>query len=131
LLSMGLEKLVRANKYYEAGADLIFIEAPTSKEEMIKINLEVGAPTMAIQIEGGKTPMFTTKELEDIGYNVVVFPISSLYAAAWAVKHVMKELITTGTTREFMDKMITFDDFNKLMGLNEIRKQEIYYYKDV
>jgi hypothetical protein len=48
-----------------------------------------------------------TAELEDIGYNVVVFPISSLYAAAWAVKHVMKELITTGTTREFMDKMIT------------------------
>ena len=125
------EAITRANKYYEAGADLIFIEAPTSKEEMIKINLEVSAPTMAIQIEGGKTPMFTTKELEDIGYNVVVFPISSLYAAAWAVKHVMKELITTGTTREFMDKMITFDDFNKLMGLNEIRKQEIYYYKDV
>jgi methylisocitrate lyase len=125
------EAIARANKYYEAGADLIFIEAPTSKEEMIKINLEVSAPTMAIQIEGGKTPMFTTKELEDIGYNVVVFPISSLYAAAWAVKHVMKELITTGTTREFMDKMITFDDFNKLMGLNEIRKQEIYYYKDV
>lgn len=125
------EAIARANKYYEAGADLIFIEAPTSKEEMIKINLEVSAPTMAIQIEGGKTPMFTTKDLEDIGYNVVVFPISSLYAAAWAVKHVMKELITTGTTREFMDKMITFDDFNKLMGLNEIRKQEIYYYKDV
>ena len=125
------EAIERANKYYEAGADLIFIEAPTSKEEMIKINLEVSAPTMAIQIEGGKTPMFTTKELEDIDYNVVVFPISSLYAAAWAVKHVMKELITTGTTREFMDKMITFDDFNKLMGLNEIRKQEIHYYKDV
>ena len=55
------EAIARANKYYEAGADLIFIEAPTSKEEMIKINLEVSAPTMAIQIEGGKTPMFTTK----------------------------------------------------------------------
>lgn len=123
------EAIERANKYFEAGADLIFIEAPTSKEEMIKINLEVSAPTMAIQIEGGKTPVFTTKELEDIGYNVVVFPISSLYAAAWAVKQVMKELITTGTTREFVDKMISFDDFNMLMGLNEIREQEDYYYK--
>jgi len=123
------EAIERANKYFEAGADLIFIEAPTSKEEMIKINLEVSAPTMAIQIEGGKTPVFTTKELEDIGYNVVVFPISSLYAAAWAVKQVMKALITTGTTREFVDKMISFDDFNMLMGLNEIREQEDYYYK--
>jgi methylisocitrate lyase len=123
------EAIERANKYSEAGADLIFIEAPTSKKEMIKINLEVSAPTMAIQIEGGKTPMLTTRELEDIGFNVVVYPTTGLYAAAWAIKCVMKELITSGTTREFMDKMITFDDFNKLIGLNKIREQETNYYK--
>ncbi len=125
------EAVERANKYRECGADLIFIEAPTSKEQMLKINLEVNAPTMAIQIEGGKTPMLTAKQLEEMGYNVVVYPISTLYAAAWAVKHVMQELITTGTTGKFMDKMITFEDFNELIGLTEIRKQERFYYKDL
>jgi carboxyvinyl-carboxyphosphonate phosphorylmutase len=125
------EAIERANKYREAGADLIFVEAPTSKEEMIKINHEINAPTMTIQIEGGKTPMFTAREFEEIGYNVVVFPISTLYAAAWAVRNVMEELIVKGTTRECMDKMIAFTDFNQLIGLHEIRKKEGYYYKEL
>jgi carboxyvinyl-carboxyphosphonate phosphorylmutase len=123
------EAIDRANKYREAGADLLFIEAPTSKEELIKINLEVDAPTMAIQGEGGKTPILTAKELEAMGYNVVVYPASALYAAAWAVRSVMEELITDGTTKGFVDKMITFSDFNQLLGLNEIRGKERYYYK--
>ncbi len=122
------EAIERANKYRECGADLIFVEAPTSEEQMLKINRDVHAPTMAIQIEGGKTPMLTAKQLEEMGYNVVVFPISTLYAAAWAVKHAMQELITRGTTSKFMDNMITFDDFNELIGLTEIRKQERLYY---
>lgn len=125
------EAIVRANKYREAGADLLFIEAPTSKEELIKINLEVDAPTMAIQGEGGRTPLLTAKELEAMGFNVVVYPASTLYVAAWAVRSVMEELITKGTTKGFMDKMITFNDFNKLIGLDEIRKKESYYYKDL
>lgn len=125
------EAIDRANKYREAGADLLFIEAPTSKEELVRINLEVDAPTMAIQGEGGRTPLLTTKELEAMGYNVVVYPASTLYVAAWAVRSVMEELITKGTTKGFLDKMITFNDFNKLIGLDEIRKKESYYYKDL
>lgn len=128
----GIEEAIeRSNKYREAGADMIFVEAPTSKEEMIKINREVDAPTMTIQIEGGKTPMFTAKEFEKIGYNVVVFPISTLYAASWAVKQVMEELISKGTTKSFIGQMITFPDFNQLIGLNEIRKKENYYYEEL
>jgi carboxyvinyl-carboxyphosphonate phosphorylmutase len=125
------EAIDRSNKYREAGADLLFIEAPTSKEELIKINLEVDAPTMAIQGEGGRTPLLTAKELEAMGFNVVVYPASTLYVAAWAVRSVMEELITKGTTKGFMDKMITFNDFNQLIGLDEIRKKESYYYKDL
>ena len=128
----GIEEAIeRSNKYREAGADMIFVEAPTSKEEMIKINREVDAPTMTIQIEGGKTPMFTAKEFEKIGYNVVVFPISTLYAASWAVKQVMEELISKGTTKSFIGQMITFPDFYQLIGLNEIRKKENYYYEEL
>ena len=128
----GLDDAIeRANRYKEAGADLIFIEAPNTKEEMIRINHEVKAPTMAIQIEGGKTPILTVKELEDIGYNVVVYPISTLYAASWAVMKVMEELFITGSTLGFQDKMINFDDFNQLIGLEEIRKKESFYYREL
>jgi 2,3-dimethylmalate lyase len=126
---IGIDNAIeRANRYREAGADLIFVEAPTTKEQMLRINREVAAPTKVIQLEGGKTPMLTVKELEEIGYNVVVYPISSLYAAAWAVKQVMEELITKGTTANFMDRMIHFHEFNELMGLSSLREKEISFY---
>lgn len=121
----------RANQYHEVGADLLFVEAPTSIEEMIRINREVNGPTLAIQAEGGKTPILTPRQLEEMGYSVVVYPGSCLFAAAWAVRHVMEELITNGTTLGYMDKMITFTDFNQLIGINEVREKESYYYKDL
>jgi 2,3-dimethylmalate lyase len=121
----------RANRYREAGADLLFVEAPTSIEEMIRVNREVNGPTMAIQAEGGKTPIMTPKQLEEIGYSAVVYPGSCLLAAAWAVKHVMEELITNGTTLAYVDKMIGFTDFNQFIGLDDVREKEKYYYKDV
>ncbi len=126
---LGIEEAIdRGNRYRQAGADLIFVEAPLSREDMVRINREIDAPTMAIQIEGGKTPLLTVKDLEQIGYNVVVYPISSLYAAAWAVRKLMEELMDRGTTRLFIDRMITFNNFNDLMGLDEVREKELYYY---
>lgn len=123
------EAIERGNRYSrEAGADLIFVEAPASKEDMIRIAREVEAPTMAIQAEGGKTPLVTAKELEEMGYNVVVYPGSALHAAAWAIRRVMEELITSGTTAGWMDKMITLGDINKLLGLDKIREKESCYY---
>jgi len=123
------DAIERANRYHAAGADLIFVEAPTTREQMLRINREVNAPTMVIQLEGGKTPMMTAKELEEIGYNVVVYPISALYAAAWAVKQLMDELMAKGTTAGFMDRMTYFHDFNELMDLNNLRKKESSFYE--
>jgi carboxyvinyl-carboxyphosphonate phosphorylmutase len=123
------DAIERANKYRAVGADLIFVEAPMSKEQMTRINREVDAPTKVIQLEGGKTPMLTVKELEEIGYNVVVYPISTLYAAAWAVKQSMDELMAKGTTAGFMDRMISFHEFNELMDLGNLRKKESSFYE--
>lgn len=125
------EAIERANIYREAGADLLFVEAPTTKEEIIRINKEVNAPTVAIQGEGGKTPMTTAKELEKIGYSVVVYPGSALYAAAWAVKGVMKELMHTGTTKGYMDRMYSFPSFNELMGVEKFLEKESYYLRSL
>jgi len=128
----GIEDAIeRANLYREAGADLIFVEAPRSVEEMKRINREVDAPTLAIQIEGGKTPLVTTKELEELGFNVVVYPNATVYATAWVLKGLWETLKKEGTTRSFTDRMICFDDFNTLIGLDKIRELETFYYRDL
>ncbi|MBW1692019.1 MAG: oxaloacetate decarboxylase [Deltaproteobacteria bacterium] len=125
------ETINRVNKYSEAGADLIFIEAVTTENEMRKSIREVNAPVMASMIEGGKTPIFTVTELQDIGYSTVVYPLSTMFVSAWAVKELMEELYKTGTTTSFMDKMILFDDFMKLVKLDKLRQTEDFYYKDL
>jgi carboxyvinyl-carboxyphosphonate phosphorylmutase len=126
----GIEEAIhRGNLYREAGADLIFIEAPQTIEEMKRINREVDAPTMANNVEGGKSPLLSAKALESIGYNVVVFPIASTYCIARAVTDLMNELKEKGTTESFLDRMITFTSFNELVGLPDIRKKEEGYLK--
>jgi len=125
------EAIERGNRYAEAGADLIFVEAPTSKEEMARVNREIQAPTTAIQIEGGKTPLLTVKELEELGYNVVVYPNATVYATAWALRELWQGLKERGSTKHWLDKMILFGEFNTLVGLDEIRAKEAYYYKEV
>jgi methylisocitrate lyase len=126
----GIEEAIRrGNLYRETGADLIFVEAPQTIEDMKRINREIDAPTMANNVEGGKSPLLTAKQLESIGYNVVVFPIASTYCIAKAVTDLMKELKEKGTTESFLDRMITFTSFNELVGLPEIRKQEEGYLK--
>ena len=125
------DAIERANLYREAGADLIFVEAPRSVEEMKRINTNVDAPTLAIQLEGGKTPLLTTKDLQEIGFNVVVYPNATVYATAWALKGLWETLKKEGTTRSFTDRMIGFDDFNTLVGLDKIRELESFYYRDL
>ena len=125
------DAIERANLYREAGADLIFVEAPRSVEEMRRINKDVDAPTLAIQLEGGKTPLLTTKDLQEIGFNVVVYPNATVYATAWALKGLWETLKKEGTTRSFTDRMIGFDDFNTLVGLDKIRELESFYYRDL
>jgi methylisocitrate lyase len=124
LATHGLDEAIdRANIYKEAGADLLFVEAPVTEEELIT--------TVAIQGEGAKTPMTTAKALEEIGFNVVVYPGSALYAAAWAIESVMKELKNNGTTKGYMDRMYHFNDFNKLMGVERFLEKESSYLKSL
>jgi carboxyvinyl-carboxyphosphonate phosphorylmutase len=128
----GLEEAIeRGNRYAEAGADMIFVEAPTSREAMLRANREIKAATMAIQIEGGKTPLLTTKELQELGFNAVVYPNVTVYATAWALKGLWEGLKRNGSTKHWLDKIIPFNEFNTLIGLDKIRELESYYYKDL
>jgi 2,3-dimethylmalate lyase len=126
----GLEDAIeRGNLFAEAGADLIFIEAPTTIEQMQMITAKINAPTLANNIEGGKSPLLSATELEKIGYNTVVFPVAATYAVAKVVGDLMTELATYGTTAGFSNQMVSFDEFNDLIGLDHLRSLERKYFQ--
>lgn len=126
----GLEDAIeRANLFCEEGADLIFVEAPTTVEQMRTITAQVDAPTLANNIEGGRTPLLSATELEEIGYSTVVFPVASTYAVAKAVGDLMAEIAATGTTAGFSNRMVSFDEFNRLIGLDRLRSLERGYFQ--
>jgi 2,3-dimethylmalate lyase len=125
------EAIERVSRYRQAGADLILVDALTTKEEMIRLNREVDAPTMVTQIEGGRTPICTTKELEEMGFATVVYPGSSFFAAAYAIREAMKEIYRKGLTIDSQDRMITFQGIDEIVGLDKVREVEAHYYRDI
>jgi 2-methylisocitrate lyase-like PEP mutase family enzyme len=120
-----------ATNHAEVGADIIFIEAPPSVDDMKRVCSQVRAPMSANMIEGGKTPILTAKDLQDIGYSIATFPLSTLYAAAYGVRSAMEALSKTGTTSGYIEKMIIFTDFNNLVGLEKVRATETHYYREL
>lgn len=124
------EAIRRAKAYEEAGADVIFVESVESIEEMRRVNEEIKVPTLANMVEGGRTPLLTNNELEDIGYNLVIYPTASTYVTAKAMFDLMEALKLNGTTAKSIDKMITFPDFNDLVGLGEYAELENKYVRE-
>jgi carboxyvinyl-carboxyphosphonate phosphorylmutase len=128
----GLDEAIdRGNRCREAGADIIFVEAPVDESELRRIASELDAPTLANVVEGGKTPAFSAREFEEMGFAVVAFPLSTIYASARAVTELMAELFQQGTTLGYADRMTVFNDFNKLVGLEEVRETERRYYQSI
>ncbi len=124
----GIDEAIRRGKLYaQAGADVIFIESPESEEEMALINKEIDAYTLANMVEGGRTPLLSNERLEELGYNIVIYPTASTYVTAAAMDKLMKEIKEKGTTNDYLDQMIPFEDFNNLMGLPEYRRKEEKY----
>jgi 2-methylisocitrate lyase-like PEP mutase family enzyme len=114
----GLEAAIeRCLAYKEAGADALFVEAPQSIEELERVAEALPAPLVANMIERGATPQLTRGELRELGYALIVCPLAALFAAARAVEEVLTELRERETTAAAIDRMLTFDDFNALVGL--------------
>jgi carboxyvinyl-carboxyphosphonate phosphorylmutase len=113
------EAMKRCKAYVAAGADIIFLESLESVEEMKMMNDEIKVPTLANMVEGGRTPLCNCEELEELGYSLVIWPTASTYVTAFMMTELMNELKNTGTTAGFIDKMINFEDFNTLIGLDE------------
>lgn len=121
------EAIARGKAYRKAGADVIFIEAPRSIEELKKVAIEIDAPLVANMIEDGITPTLPSQELLRLGYRIAVFPLSALYSATYAIREVLTELKNTGTTKQSRKTMVTFKDFNRLVDLDRYINLEKRY----
>ena len=123
------EALERAKAYEEAGADILFIESPESVEEMKQITTSFKVPVLANMVEGGRTPFLPVQDLQGLGYDLVIFPTASTYLVTKALTRLMTVLKDTGTTASLIPEMITFEEFNDLIGLTKIREIESIYVK--
>ena len=125
---LGLDEAIdRGKMYYKEGADVVFVEAPQSEEELREIPKKIDAPLLANMIENGVTPTFSANELKSMGYSMVVFPLSGLYGSAFAMKKILSDLKKNGSTKNSMDTMLDFNEFNELVELSKFMKMEEKY----
>jgi methylisocitrate lyase len=124
----GLDEAIERAKYYKKiGADAVFVEAPKSIDEMRKIGKEINAPLVANMIEGGATPIRSAKELHRMGFKIILYPLSILYANTYASLRILKELKKSGTTTKLRKNVVSFDEFNEIVELTKFRKLEQRY----
>jgi PEP phosphonomutase and related enzymes len=125
---LGIDEAIERGKMYrKEGADVVFVEAPQSEEELREIPKKINAPLLANMIENGVTPTFSADELKSMGYSMVVFPLSGLYAATYAMKKIFSHLKSNGTTKGCTDTMLDFDEFNELVELPKFMQMEKKY----
>ena len=125
---LGLDEAIdRGKRYYKEGADVVFVEAPQSEEELREIPKKIDAPLLANMIENGVTPTFSASELKSMGYSMVVFPLSGLYGSAFAIKKILSDLKKNGSTKNSRDTMLDFNEFNELVELSKFMKMEEKY----
>jgi methylisocitrate lyase len=122
---LGLGEAIRRGKaYYEAGADIIFIEAPQTEEELKEIPSALPDITLlANMIEGGKTPCLSAQELEKLGFKLGVFALSGLFAATKAIEDCFSFLKENGTTSGF-ENTSSFDDYKEIIDIKKYQELE-------
>ncbi len=112
------EALRRARAYREAGADILFVEAPESLDELRRIGGELDGPLMANMVEGGQTPLLPAAELAELGFSHAVYPLTGLLASARALERSYRDLREQGISRPRPDLM-EFDELTEIVGLAE------------
>ncbi len=114
----------RSLAYADAGADVIFFEAPQSVEEMREVAKTISTPLLANMVEKGKTPLLSKEELEELGYKIAIYPASLLYAATKSVIKLLQSLKDDGSTENCLEEMVAFSEFYEMVGVPEARELE-------
>ncbi|QJQ95685.1 MULTISPECIES: oxaloacetate decarboxylase [Halomonadaceae] len=119
----GIEAAIeRGEHYLEAGADVLFIEAPQSRQQQLMIteHFKHRVPLLANMVEGGRTPAGSAEQLADLGFKLVIFPGGLARAVIRQVTAYFESLKAHGTTEPFRDRMAAFDELNEAIGLPEM-----------
>ena len=119
------EALDRMQRYADAGADVLFVDAPSSVEDLEQITSELaGHVLVANMSESGRTPLLTAAEFYEIGFQVVLFPTSALRIAARSISDFYAELARSGDSRTWVDRMMSLDELNDALGLHALQDLE-------
>tara|TARA_R110002049_G_scaffold2743_3_gene21062 strand:- start:111831 stop:112691 length:861 start_codon:yes stop_codon:yes gene_type:complete len=113
------EAIARVEAARALGADGSFVEAPGSLEQLKEIGRRVPKPMVANMIEGGKTPVLPKDELAQMGFQLILYPLTGLYAAATSMRDFYQTLLDDGTTIGKESKLMQFAEFNELIGVEE------------
>ena len=120
--------LERARTYLAAGADALFVEAVLSQAEAERVAATFpGMPLLFNWAEGGKTPPIPLARLREMGYRIVIFPISTLLAATAAMRRILREIAEAGTPEALLPELPSFGEFTDFIGLPEVREAEQRY----
>ncbi len=118
----------RVRTYKEAGADILFVEAPESVEEIKMVGREFfGTPLLFNWLEGGKTPQVSYEFLKKNGFKLVLFPLCTIFAANKAIRKMLAGIRKDGTPKKVMDMFPAFDEFTNIIGLPKIKQLEKRY----
>ena len=116
---LGLREAIdRVNRYGDAGADVVFIEAPLSEEELDEIPRVVRFPLLVNMLTGGKTPILPMDHLAGLGYKIAVCPIESLLVTAHAMRRLVETLKLTGRVDQ-TEGMVSFAEVKEILGVEE------------
>jgi len=120
VMTHGLDEAIRRAKLYkDAGATVLFVEGPRTKEEITRVGRELPPPLAINLIEGGDTPLFTVEELHQLGFFSVGFVLSGLFAATHALERTYRHIRTHASTDAVRDQMMDFPQFVDLIGVQE------------
>lgn len=124
----GFERAMeRCHKYEEAGADMIFLEAPSKMEHLAAIPKAFRKPTLYNMASSGKTPFLHVDEIQKLGFKLVIYPNFALLSAITAITHTLGELKRTGSIAEVAKNIASFQDFFNLVGMKEVQEAEAKY----
>ena len=117
---LGIEEAIeRVKAAREIGADASFVEAPGSLDQLKIIGQEAPKPIVANMIEGGKTPVLSKQELVDLGFQLILYPLTALFAAGKTIQDFYTKLHEDGTTIGMEENLLNFTEFNNLIGVEE------------
>jgi len=116
----GFDKAIdRALNYADAGADMLFVEAPESYEQIVKIAERISSPKLINMFYSGKTPLVSPKELEEMGYQLIIIPSDLQRASIFAMQQVLKVIAKEGHSKSLADSLVTFQEREKIIGTKD------------